>query len=48
MKIAIFLVQSCFTPQQQKKLADLGQTVYVKDNKELPLSELLSLAGGQR
>ena len=46
MKIAIFLAQSCFASEQQKKLADLGQVVYVKDNKEIPLKELLSLAGG--
>ena len=46
MKIAIFLAQSRFTSEQQKKLADLGQVVYVKDNKEIPLKELLSLAGG--
>jgi len=48
MKIAIFLAQSRFTSEQQKKLADLGQVVYVKDNKEIPLKELLSLAGGGR
>jgi hypothetical protein len=47
MKIAIFLAQSRFTPEQQKKLADLGQVVYVKDNKELSLKDLLALAGGR-
>lgn len=46
MKIAIFLAQSRFTPEQQEKLADLGQVVYVKDNKELSLNELLNFTGG--
>ena len=48
MKIAIFLAQSHFTPEQQKTLAGLGEVIYVKDSKELPLKELLSLAGGGR
>ena len=41
MKIAIFLAQSRFTPEQQKKLTDLGQVVYVEDKKELSLEEIL-------
>lgn len=48
MKIAVFLAQSRFTPEQQKKLAALGQVVYAKDNRELSLEELLALAGGGR
>jgi phosphoglycerate dehydrogenase-like enzyme len=46
MKIAIFLAQSRFTPEQQKKLANLGQVVYVEDKKELSLEKLLALAAG--
>lgn len=46
MKVAIFLSQSRFTPEQQKKLAGLGQTIYVKDNKELSFDEILKLAEG--
>ena len=46
MKIAIFLAQSRFTSEQQKKLADLGQVVYVKDKKELSFDEILKFTEG--
>lgn len=46
MKISIFLSQSRFTSEQQKKLADLGQNVYVKDKRELSFDEILKMAQG--
>ena len=46
MKIAIFNPQSDFTSEQQKKLSLLGEVVYVKDHKELPVEELIEMAKG--
>lgn len=45
MKIAVFLTQSSFTQDQQEKLAKLGEIVYAPDRAELPLDNLLALAG---
>lgn len=46
MKISIFLAQSRFTSEQQKKLADLGQIIYVKNKRELSFDEILKFAEG--
>ena len=43
MKIAIFLAQSRFTLEQQKKLANLGEIIYSKNDKELSIENLLSI-----
>jgi len=46
MKISIFLSESRFTEEQKKKLADLGEVVYSKNDKELSIHELMSIASG--
>lgn len=44
MKIAVFVPQSEFTDDQQKRLASLGEIVYTKSRDEYEVSTLIALA----
>jgi len=46
MKITVLSPQSGFTPEQQKKLSQLGGVVYTNSRDEFPLEDLIKLAAG--
>ena len=46
MKIVIFNPKSDFAAEQQKQLSHLGEVLYTKTSKELPMKKLLEMAKG--